>query len=250
MAEPLKFAIPASAQYFTPFARLPVELRLQIWEDAIYDPGMNFLRIAYEPAPRARGQHHAGAAPPVCKASLSPLYPHEKAEVSHYTRLNQVLSRLNNTCAESRRVVQQFLKHPNTIKLHDGRVLTARDSADVICLDYIHTDLFTSGCRILTDVDCPGLDRIRHIGIRYCHKWETASPFCGQCGRVHCTDSSKNFPLHIYQFLARHMPNLQTVYLIDFLILRRSRQDAVEESPGSDKPPPCKCPMPTQIGLV
>ena len=239
-AAPIKFSLPASAQYFTPFSRLPVELRLQIWEDAIYDPGMNFVKVAYQPFPRIPGSHHAGAAPPICRASLAPIYAHSKAEVSHYARLNTIMRNLSLACAESRRVVRRFVSHPDTIRLGSGHILTALDSEDVICLDYIPADPFMNGCRIVTDVDCPGLDRVRHVAVRYCHKWETQAPFCAQCGRVHCSESQKNLPLHMYQFLARHMPNLQTVYLIDFLILRRDQSGEDEDKPLASSRSRCK----------
>lgn len=227
MATPIKFSLPIGAQYFTLFARLPVELRLQIWEDAIYQPGMNFLKVAYDPSPLG---HHGSAWPPTCKATLVPIYPHAKAEDSHFPHLNTVLDSLSMACAESRRVVRRFREHRNTIGLRDGRIVTALDCHDTICLDYIPQNLFTSGCRILTDVKCHGLDRIRHVAIRYCHNWETRNPYCGHCGRTHCADTTQALPLHTYQFLVRHMPNLQTVYFIDFLILRKNTEETISKS--------------------
>lgn len=221
----IKFSLPASAQYFTPFPRLPIELRLQIWEDAIYQPGMNFLRISYN-STASRRFRNSGPFPPIRKATLQPMYHHPEAEDSQFYNLNHVLENLSLACAESNRVVRRFKQHPNTIKLPDGRVVTALDSHDTICLDeYVPQNLFTSGCRILTDVNCFGLDRIRHVAIRYCYNWETKGPHCFECFRRHSVDTKKALPLHVYQFLVRHMPNLQTVYLIDFLILRRDTND-------------------------
>ncbi|KAH7347432.1 hypothetical protein B0T11DRAFT_302647 [Plectosphaerella cucumerina] len=228
----IKFSLPASAQYFTPFPRLPIELRLQIWEDAIYQPGMNFLRISYNSTIPRRLRNNVPF-PPIRKATLQPMYHHPEAEDSQFYNLNNVLENLSLACAESNRVVRRFKQHPDTIKLPDGRVVTALDSHDTICLDeYVPQNLFTSGCRILTDVDCFGLDRIRHVAIRYCYNWESKGPHCFECFRRHSVDTKKALPLHVYQFLVRHMPNLQTVYLIDFLILRRDTNDpAVAHKP-------------------
>lgn len=45
MDSAIKFEIPNDCRDFSPFARLPAEIRHQIWESTLSTPGMHFLKI-------------------------------------------------------------------------------------------------------------------------------------------------------------------------------------------------------------
>ncbi|KAM0588281.1 hypothetical protein D7B24_003031 [Verticillium nonalfalfae] len=239
MATTVKFALPSGAQYFTPFAVFPVEIRLQIWEAAIFEPGMHFLRIVPN-----EDQGHVLARVIqgsrrflLVRAHLAPIFPNPKADNSHYVALAKVLDTLSNTCSEAKRVVQRLLRDPGTLEVNGQPIALTSHAQDIVCLDYLPSDLFYSGCRISHDFRCPGLDKIRHLAVRYCHKWETVVLLCEACGGSHMRETTKNHPVHAYQFLARQCPNLETFYLIDYLILRKEANEAAGQLSNLDRKP-------------
>lgn len=265
---PVRFDLPPEARTFPLFAALPAEIRYQIWEHAIREPSMHFLKLvvdsdssdmsnadsdASHDAQETQAQHQAPhptvtVASPVSpspanpraiktrQARLAPLYPHPRADSSRYVDTNRRLSILSASCAEAAQVVRRLLHQPTTLKLADDRAVSlGRHSPDIICLDYMSDDdsRFFNGCRIRYDVQCPGLDRIRHVAVRYCHQWEARSNPCPRCRRRHDPYSQRTYPVHVFQFLARQLPNLQTFYFIDYLIL--PKKPAVSQSDGSQQ---------------
>ncbi|KXH55490.1 hypothetical protein CSAL01_10391 [Colletotrichum salicis] len=246
MASPVKFDIPASARSFTYFSHLPPEIREHIWEDAIFDPGMHFLRLRTA----ARIMHFPSPMPPgsfddqdpkdeddflldfaremvpkrVWPAILEPRYPTPQANISNYVSVNHVLNKLSATCFEAAKVVRRLTNTPGGLKLKDGRVVSLGGSSDVICLEYLSADDFRSWCRMSQSIRCNELANIRHVAIPYCHAWETSvSGFrCGHCGTRYSGHATKVYPVHLYEFLAQCLPNLETFYFIDYLIVERN----------------------------
>ncbi|KAJ0326604.1 hypothetical protein COL5a_006791 [Colletotrichum fioriniae] len=246
MTSPVKFDIPASARSFTCFSRLPPEIREQIWEDAIFEPGMHFLRLKTA----ARITHYPSPMPPgslgdqdtkdeddvlldftresvpkkVWPAILEPRYPTPQANISSYISVNRVLNKLSATCFESAKVVRRLTNARGGLKLKDGRVVLLGGSSDVVCLEYLSADDFRSWCRMSQSIRCNELANIRHVAIPYCHAWETSvSGFrCGHCGTRYSGLATKVYPVHLYEFLAQYLPNLETFYFIDYLIVEKN----------------------------
>ncbi|KZL76785.1 hypothetical protein CT0861_07220 [Colletotrichum tofieldiae] len=245
MASTVKFDIPASARSFHPFSRLPPEIRHQIWEDAVLEPGMHFIRlktaarVAHLPSPLVTStidendEEHSNPILDFSReklpsklwpATLEPRYPTPQANLSNYVALNRTLAKLSVTCFESAAVIQRLVNQPGSVKLNGGRVVSLASSEDVVCLEYLSADNFRSWCRMSINIDCPELANIRHVAIPYCHGWEaTSTAFgCSHCGDQHHAGVSKVYPVHLYEFLARYLPNLQTFYFIDYLIVKKS----------------------------
>ncbi|KAK2043350.1 hypothetical protein LZ31DRAFT_524565 [Colletotrichum somersetense] len=262
----IKFDIPASARSFHLFPKLPPEIRHQIWEDAILEPGMHFLRLktaaraAHIPSPLipfpidddddedADADGDAVQPNPILDfdreplpsklwpATLVPRYPTPQANLSSYITLNRILAKLSVTCLEAAAVVQRLVSQPGSLKLSGGRIVSLASSNDVVCLEYLSADNFRSWCRMSLDIECPQLANIRHVAVPYCHAWEATNvPFrCSHCGSQHGAGINKVYPVHLYEFLARHLPNLQTFYFIDYLIVKRRSIDDASPS-GIDR---------------
>ncbi|KAK1596558.1 uncharacterized protein LY79DRAFT_601074 [Colletotrichum navitas] len=265
MESTIKFDIPPSARSFHLFSMLPPEIRHQIWEDAILEPGMHFLRLktaaraTHLPSPLIASpvdnDDDDDAAQPnpildfdseplpskLWPATLEPRYPTPQANLSNYITLNRTLARLSATCFEAAAVVQRLVKQPGGIKLSGGRIVSLASSNDVVCLEYLSADNFRSWCRMSLDIECPELANVRHVAVPYCHGWEAANTAfrCSHCGSQHGAGINKVYPVHLYEFLARHLPNLQTFYFIDYLIVKRfSRPLAKAQDYRASGPPP------------
>ncbi|KAM0270423.1 hypothetical protein ACHAQH_009458 [Verticillium albo-atrum] len=144
MTSAVKFALPSGAQYFTPFAAFPVEIRHQIWEAAIFEPGMSFLKIVPN-----HDQGHVLAQVIqgsrrflLIKAHLAPIFQNPKADNSNYVALAKVLDTLSNTCTEADRVVQRLLRDPGTLKVNGRPIALTSHAQDIVCLDYLPSGLF------------------------------------------------------------------------------------------------------------
>ncbi|KAF6838647.1 hypothetical protein CMUS01_04560 [Colletotrichum musicola] len=262
MAPSVKFHVPYAARSFSPFARLPPEIRDQIWAELVSEPGMHFLRmqiefvaLTAEPEPPQLFNGHADPNPDSdndssgdkadvlpdfsrerkprihAVANLTTLYPSRRAERSNFAALNRSLATLLATCAESRAVAIRLARKPECLRLREGRLISLADSTDIVCLDYIHPELFRSGSHLTMTIDCQGLDKIRRLAVPYCHRWDAKSirRRCRQCGGRHGI-RRKTYPVHLYEFLARHFPNLEAFYFIDFLMLRRAPVESMQAS--------------------
>ncbi|KAH7153072.1 hypothetical protein EDB81DRAFT_882020 [Dactylonectria macrodidyma] len=247
----IKFEIPTDCRDFSPFARLPAEIRHQIWESTLSTPGMHFLKIqSAESSGRwwTRNMEPPHASPDDSsdedkeddeialevkrevrptgshRADLVPLYPSPEADISYYTTLNQEITKLSVTCNEAANVVKRMMARPTTLKLGGGRMISLDISSDIVSLEYVPQDVFEDGFRFTKEIQCAGLERIRKVAVRYCHKWhEQHSPTrCSVCGQIHNTPDRIAYPNHLYQFLARYLPNLEQFYFVDYLILRKS----------------------------
>ncbi|KAF7559302.1 hypothetical protein G7046_g4854 [Stylonectria norvegica] len=264
--EPIKFDIPFDCRVFFPFRRLPPEIRHQIWDTTVTTPGMHFLKvhsqtagfswrwwtrnwtvshaqgdsenddevdeIAVEVADEIRpSRTHA--------AKLVPLYPTPEADISYHTTINKQLARLSVTCSEASLRAQSLISRPEVLQLDGGRIISLDSSTDVIYLEYVPADVFEYGCHFTRTLECSGLDRIRRVAVRYCHKWyEQHSPRrCPTCGQIHQTPDRITYPNHLYQFMAQYLPNLEHFYFVDYFILRKPTNLGDEEGQGDGEPP-------------
>ncbi|KAK6723001.1 hypothetical protein SNK04_001854 [Fusarium graminearum] len=253
---PLKFEIPEDCRTFSPFARLPPEIRTQIWQCTLDTPGMHFLKIdtdwhpstgigrwwikestllhmssdddEEEGDPMAIEVRRERRPTHKVNGTLKPLYPTSQADISYYTNLHKQLAKLSVTCNEAAAVAKSLVKRPTAFRLDNGRLVSLNSASDVIYLDYIPPDFYEDSIRFTRGLNCSGLDQIRKVAMRYCHKWhDRKSPLrCPNCGQIHEMPVRLRYPKHLYRFLAQYLPNLEEFYFVDYLILRKS--------PGSD----------------
>ncbi|KAJ4134780.1 hypothetical protein NW768_004383 [Fusarium equiseti] len=247
---PLKFEIPEGCRTFSPFARLPPEIRAQIWQNTLNTPGMHFLKVEAETETETLStgtgrwwmkeslpnlfsissdeEDQAGPMTaadvkklPAQKATLQPLYPTQTADISYYISLHKQLAKLTVTCNESASIARSLVNRPTAFRLSSGR-LVSLDRSDVIYLEYLPPDCYEGGIRFIRTLQCPGLDQIRKVAMRYCHKWsQKAQRRCPNCGQLH-DNHNPTYPKHLYQFLAQYLPNLEEFYFVDYLILPKS----------------------------
>ncbi|KAF5630654.1 hypothetical protein F25303_9888 [Fusarium sp. NRRL 25303] len=229
---PLKFRIPEDCRTFSPFPRLPPEIRAQIWQATLETPGMHFLKIDtdWHPATglgkwwlkepmflHASAEDHDDEADsmvlevrkearPTAKVygTLKPLYPTPQADISYYTNLHQQLTKLSVTCNEAAAVAKSLTNRSTTFRLNTGRIVSLNSLSDVIYLEYVPPEVYEDNIRFNKVLNCSGLDQIRKVAVRYCHKW----------------------------FLAQYLPNLEHFFFVDYLILRKSDLDAATDRYG------------------
>lgn len=257
MKEAIKFDIPACRDFF-PFASLPAELRHQIWGDALATPGMHFLRIQSEDSSSfaswwAKGTvslpsdsddeeedrllfetRNEVAPTETHRAALVPQYPTPQADISYYTTLNQELTKFTVTCNESASVIKRLMARPSTLTLENGRMISLDMHSDIVYLEYVPPVVFEDSLRFVRDLECAGLEKIRNVAVRFCHKWhrEQSPPLCPICGLTHPQPDRFAYPSHLYQFIARYLPNLKRFYFVDYFILRKSAEDEAQECPS------------------
>ncbi|RFN41037.1 hypothetical protein FIE12Z_13001, partial [Fusarium flagelliforme] len=264
---PIKFDIPEDCRTFSPFARLPPEIRAQIWQSTLDTPGMHFLKIEIETETETgtsstgtgrwwmkellpnlfsistdeedQADPMAGVKKeklPTQKATLQPLYPTQTADISYYISLYKQLAKLTVTCNESASIAISLVNRPTVFRLTSGRLVSLSRS-DVIYLEYLPPDCYEGEIRFTRALDCPGLEQIRKVAMRYCHKWSQgkAQRRCPNCGQLHdIPDGSlASYPKHLYQFLAQYLPNLEEFYFVDYLILPKSPSVAAGTSRSS-----------------
>ncbi|KOS21844.1 hypothetical protein ESCO_001820 [Escovopsis weberi] len=160
---------------------------------------------------------------------LVPIAPDKRSDISSYHNLHQQLRTLAGTCRESRAVVNSAVSRPGALRLGNGSLLSIAGSSDIVFLEYSPPDFYGSGCNLAIDPDCPGLDLIRRVAVRYCPSWhrETAPSVCPFCRQAHSATSCRpDFPTHLYQFLARHLPRLEDFYFVDYFVLRKHPKGA------------------------
>ncbi|KEY69716.1 hypothetical protein S7711_03201 [Stachybotrys chartarum IBT 7711] len=256
MEAPIKFSVPEQCRSFTLFSSLPPEIRHQIWSLTLANPGIQFLKLETRGRSwRWAGWRAAGAQMPglhqhsgpghgadnnggistnpeignepvprrVWDTRLVPLSPTPMAELSHYPILDRQIKTLLSTCTESAAVVKRLMSRPGNLRLENGHVASLEKSQDVVYLEYFHPNVFNSGCSFGATTNCDALKNIRRVVLRFSHEWQAkkAPKACLSCGRIHHAPNGVVYPVHIYQFLARHLPNLEDFYFVDYFIQRR-----------------------------
>ncbi|KAM0351517.1 hypothetical protein ACHAPU_002522 [Fusarium lateritium] len=262
---PIKFEIPHDCRTFPLFARLPPEIRAQIWQSTLDTPGMHFLKIDTDWHPSTglgrwwiKESHllHANLdeedenidpialevkreISPTSKvyATLKPLYPTPQADISYYTNLHQQLAKLSVTCNEAAIISRGLTNRSTTFRLNNGRIISLSPSSDVIYLEYVPPEIYEDNIRFSKALCCSGLDQIRKVAVRYCHKWyeRQSTRRCPNCGQIHNVSDGIRYPKHLYRFLAQYLPNLEQFYFVDYLILRKTPGGEVQTEEESQQ---------------
>ncbi|EHK16079.1 uncharacterized protein TRIVIDRAFT_184533 [Trichoderma virens Gv29-8] len=249
----IKFEIP-DERTFSPFPRLPPELRQKIWREAVSTPGMSFVKLES----RGRNWRWVSMNRPFSQVTpdnastksddldeialevknevaprrlwdtrLVPISANKKSDISSYHGLNKQIAALTIACGESLDVVSSLVRKKGAVRTSNGKLLALPGSSDIIFLEYLPSELFESGCSYDIDPNCPSLDNIRRVAVRYCHQWQEkpVPSVCPLCGLVHeAASNSVVYPNHLYHFLARHLPNLEEFYFVDYFLLRKAAQ--------------------------
>ncbi|KAG6026748.1 hypothetical protein E4U41_001180 [Claviceps citrina] len=257
MSGRIKFHVPDECRNFVLFSFLPVEIRQRIWEAYLSAPGIHFVRLqtsdgswswgeTHTPRPAAAaGDGHGATSDEIARVVNSdgkerkrfdtcfvPVGPCPRADVSQYKALRRQLATLSRTCHESRAVVKRLCNRPDTLRVNDGQILCLGMSSDVVYLEYLPTHLYQRNGNLESIPDCPGLKHIRRLAVRFSHTWipPVASCSCGVCKGSQDDSRSGSCPAHLYQFLVRHLPNLEEFFFVDYFIVHKSCSE-----PGVDE---------------
>lgn len=254
MDNQVHFDLPPMYRTFTLFQRLPPELRLRIWRLSLDTPGIQFLQlkdyanewlyltlwndfsyynvddsdeegyyqdsdIALETMQEVR-PYRASA------IELAPQSSIAQADFSYYNETYRQLTALHGTCIEARTFTQSLMRQRGALLFSRGdrRLISLPESNDLIYLEYMPRAYYRCSYRYSINPDCAGLDKIRRVAVRFCHEWRilvNTSYRCRVCGLFHDEAADKVTPVHLYQFMARHLPNLEEFYFVDFFMIRK-----------------------------
>lgn len=221
--------------------KLPYDIRHMIWEEAIFTPGIHFLKFVE--APRARAPHtpvstvvNSGesllrpperraegtqdAENPVYSATLKPIFPFACADNSHYITMHKTLARLRESCDEANFLVEKVVAQPGNLTLGDGKLVLLQRSSDVVCIEYpgmVHARYLG---RWAEHLDTSQLANVRRLAVRYHHEWDNEQAVCAYCGRMHLYHGKHAYPRHVFEFAAL-FKNLEAFYFIDYLTVRK-----------------------------
>ncbi|KAL3959727.1 hypothetical protein ACCO45_004844 [Purpureocillium lilacinum] len=224
------FNVPPQYRRFTLFSNLPPEIRLRVWEEYLESPGVSFVKV--EPSEttwRARflpplsfvddddDQDHRqlhldevslaikreSLTKPPLPARLVACYPVRVADISNYNTLHADLITMSRTCSESSSLARQLASREGALRLDNGVLVALEGSQDLITLDYLPPT-----CTRLT---VPW----KSIFLAPASKRSDGPPYVSRlCGSQ---------PKHILpSFLARHLPNLEEFYLMDYFVVEKS----------------------------
>ncbi|KAJ6436150.1 RNAse P Rpr2/Rpp21/SNM1 subunit domain-containing protein [Purpureocillium lavendulum] len=246
------FNVPSQYRRFTLFPHLPPEIRHRVWEEYLRNRGVSFVKVelpesawrAHYLPPLLTGtddernhqQLHLDEVSlaikretvniPTTRARLVATYPVHLGDISNYRELHAGLSAMSRVCRESSSLVRQLTSREGTLRLETGTVVALDSSQDLITLDYLPPDLHQTDCALEIDIACPGgLDKVRRAAVRVSPMWKAARTFpakCRTCRELHEVRDGGNCPTHVYQFLARHLPNLEEFYLMDYFVVEKS----------------------------
>ncbi|KAH0496218.1 hypothetical protein TgHK011_003590 [Trichoderma gracile] len=267
-SSPIKFEIPKECQTFVLFNHLPPELRQLIWTASFSTPGISFVKLecvgrnwrwlsAARRYPLGLGDADSSREHQevdeidvevrnetkpkrLVSMRLVPSVADPKADFSNFHDINKQLRLLSMTCGESRDLVDRLLDKDGAVRMSNSKLLAFPGSSDILFLEYLSPDLFQ--CRGNYDVNpnCPQLINIRRVAMRYCHRWHKKDSLtCWQCGLLHEADESIAYPRHLYQFLSRHLPNLEEFYFVDYLLVRKETPPDVASGSCSSRKYKC-----------
>lgn len=246
--KPFRFNLSEHYQVFHFFPNLPAEIRRRIWIMAVPCHGrLHFSIIEGRINPFRLEEHaHFAVTDPEDNLSNGPVlrdvdrivhyeperlhldfgrlrFHHPDSRGTNRDTINALYS-LRRACFESREVALELANKPGVQRTYGGLPLTLDGSTDVVGVEYANLPMFSGSFYLeITHLAPHMFDNLRRVAFPYCPTWEERH-------WVHTIDdegkidiaSMVNFPVHMYQFLARHMPALEDVFLIDYTIKRGS----------------------------
>ncbi|EXU96779.1 hypothetical protein X797_010175 [Metarhizium robertsii] len=246
----IKFYVPEECRIFTEFPRLPPEVRERIWETYLSTPGVHFLKLQTKDGDWSWAERRMQDAFTMQEtegaedgeemltvlendrvpreshqACLIPVGPCPRADVSQYQALRRQLAILSQTCVESRNVAKRLTNRPETLRLANGSIVSLGRSPDLIYLDYFPPSLYQGSGNLETIPDCPDLAHIKRVAVRFSHTWRPTKKLCtcDSCRKTNGAEHTGVYPAHLYQLLARHFPNLEEFFFIDYFIVHKGR---------------------------
>ncbi|KAI0393226.1 hypothetical protein F5Y17DRAFT_317385 [Xylariaceae sp. FL0594] len=239
---PFRFTLPTSLQTFDAFAKIPYDLRHQIWESLLFTPGIHFLKYGDTDDPSTSGartgadttssdpsssgalvERPGGEARqikhPVYTAALSPRFSPSRGDTSHYMALRAITTQLRASCSEARHVVDKVFIHPRNLTLDNGQRILLGRSFDVVCIDYPGMIDGRHPGRWRERLDPSQLGKVRRLAVRYHHEWDTMEE-CNYCVEPHVPHETHPHPLQVYEFAAL-FKNLEAFYFLDSLTIRK-----------------------------
>ncbi|KAI1262391.1 hypothetical protein F5Y18DRAFT_430288 [Xylariaceae sp. FL1019] len=243
--------MPQGLESFHLFALFPYDIRHLVWQQAVFQPGIHFLKFVDTATSIVARFHNLSFADarstektqdahkPIFSATLQPLFANERADSSHCVVVRKVLAKFRTVCQESKSIVDKLEARLGNLFLDDGRLVLLEKSLDIVCIDYPNLGDFPHHSstaevdhlgRWTNHLDLDQLAKIRHLAVRYHHEWDN-NQLCAICGRVHSSQFTQHpYPRHVYEFAAL-FENLETFYFVDPLILRRpTTQDDCPQS--------------------
>ena len=252
----IKFDIPPALRQFTYFSRLPLELQDQIWEATVDDPGVQWLRLDHPSGRNIWGVHGLSAPPlthndnvkslqeteedPIkleCQFESTPLST--RAHISHpenpladkswHVYVEKQMATLMATTQRSQNHAVRMIRKADIEAFswgqhHGSRHFVMLDgSRDLAFIEYLPAHLYASDCSLNVLFDTEYLAKFRNVAVRYHADWQVnldPAAVCSQCGRFHGSTRAVT-PRHLYHFLARTFPNLETVWLVDYMMVEK-----------------------------
>lgn len=241
--EKFRFTLTEHYKVFTLFMNLPAEIRRKIWIMSIPSCGrMHVARIDDRIPPvllnaelhqvinwREYSSTNGPEFPDVdeliylepetAPADFGELLFHSNPFAAVDTELH--LKAMHRTCFEARKIAREIRNKPGNQLTSDGHLLTLQGSNDVVCLEYMDWFMYTSS-RFMEAFRLPAiLPNLRRVAFPYCEEWErSAQHWRLENGQAVPCPRTINTPFHLYQFMAKNLPALEDVYLIDYKIAR------------------------------
>lgn len=264
----IKFNMPPESGPFTRFQSLPKEMQDRIWAASLSDPGMHFLRLVspsshhpwtinmsqawlwdYDGMTAHQRlemdvQYQLIAENALFKeaCTLRPIESNPLAENSYSRVIRDTLANIQSTCSSAKEFHRFTISRPGVLRLTDDKNITMlRGASDVVFLEYLPDSTYRKSASLRVKIDCPALALIRRVAVRYSHTWTVETDedvACPSCGAIHHTDHfPQRCPHHLYQFLATSFPNLEQVWLVDYMMLPREKSKSSHHDWRSSKSP-------------
>ncbi|OTA99868.1 hypothetical protein M426DRAFT_16011 [Hypoxylon sp. CI-4A] len=245
-SSPVRISVPTNLQRFTCFSAFPYDIRLQIWEEIIYTPGIHFLKFEHNEDAIMEDSDSASdesddpsdiLSPVLTKketkrtkftGTMKPVFPFPAADKSYYLTMNKTFTQLSLTCNEARKLVDNLIARPGNLTLDSGRLVLLDKSSDIVCFEYPGATWSRPLGFWADHLDLDQLSKIRRVAIRYSTKWDDECRVCRTCGIIHNfhRNHDNSRPRHAYEFAAL-FKNLETFYFMDCLAIRKQRDKSM-----------------------
>lgn len=237
MANSFKTELPAQLLcQFHLFSQLPRELQQMVMMENVADPGVHFLKLEDHPGINfenmwVRTRDFPKADPGFdalfdglmfdVPSSLKPQASRNSNDRSWYMAVREHLSRVMRVDGSILDYVDSVIFLQGVSRLtYDTRLTMLPRTNDLVCIEYVHRNLYNHGFSFSCFYHCEKLREIKRVALRFSHEWTLKSNgrgLCPGCGGYHKHLAGKRvLPRHVYQFLARSFPSLEEVWFIDY----------------------------------